>query len=80
MRSGIDLYEELMWEGENPRTTLVMLRSDVPLVEDEAAGAEFSEPVSDSKDVVSAATVIWGLGSSAHFGSEILLASGARYE
>ncbi len=80
MRSGIDLYEELMWEGENPRTTLVVLRSDVPLVEDEAAGTEFSEPISDGEDVVSAIAMIWGLGSSAHFGSEILLASGARYE
>jgi hypothetical protein len=32
---GIDRYEELTCEGENPRTTLVGLRATTPLVESE---------------------------------------------
>jgi hypothetical protein len=36
----MDRYEDEMCEGEKPRTTLVVLRSEVPLAESEVTAGE----------------------------------------
>jgi len=74
VRRGFDRYEELTCEGENPRTTLVVLLSDVTESED-AGCAEFSEAVSEVIDLLSTTVVvICGVEDS----SGISLARGAR--
>jgi hypothetical protein len=57
VRRGIDRYEELTCEGENPRTTLVELRSEVTL-SDDGGCAELSEASSEVTDLLSTAGVI----------------------
>jgi len=79
VRSGMDRYEELTCEGEKPRTTLVVLRSEVPLASDEAGWAEWSDASSEVKDLLSAVdVVIWGVGAAACLGSGVFLGRGAR--
>ncbi len=78
VRSGMDRYEELMCAGEKPRTTLVVLRSDIPLAGEEVVGADVLD-APDDEAVVSALEVLMsGVVSWACSCSEILLASGAR--
>ena len=80
---GIDRYEELTCEGENPRTTLVVLRSEVQL-SDDAGCAEWSEAPSEVKDMLSTAGVMicgvevvvaWASGAR---GGRLLRESGER--
>jgi hypothetical protein len=83
VRRGIDRYEELTCEGENPRTTLVVLLSEVPLSED-ARCAELSEASSEVTDLLSTTGVIIcgvccvvGVASGAR-GGRLLRESGSR--
>jgi len=77
VRRGIDRYEELTCEGENPRTTLVVLRSEVTLP-DEAACAELSEASSEVMDLLSTATTgVMVLGADTGC-CGVIVASGAR--
>ncbi len=83
VRRGIDRYEELTCEGENPRTTLVVLRSEVQL-SDEAGCAEWSEAPSEVKDLLSTAGVmICGVevvaGASGARGGRLLRESGSFF-
>jgi hypothetical protein len=89
VRRGIDRYEELTCEGENPRTTLVVLLSEVPL-SDDAGCAEWSEASSEVTDLLSTAGVmICGVdvgccvagvasGASGARGGRLLRESGSR--
>jgi hypothetical protein len=78
VRRGIDRYEELTCEGENPRTTLVVLLSEVPLAESEDAGcAEWSDASSEVTDLLSTAVVVVICGVDTGF-CVVVLASGAR--
>lgn len=73
-KRGIDRYEKLICEVENPRPILVVLRSEVPLSED-AGRADLSEASSEVMYLLSAAVVVTcGVGTSCCVG----LASGAR--
>jgi hypothetical protein len=80
-KRGMDRYEELTCEGENPRTTLVILLIDEPLAELVETGcSDCTEAFSDAEvwlstdDVTISGMVVVGVGPST------LLASGARYE
>lgn len=77
VRSGMDRYEELTCEGEKPLTTLVVLLSDVALVEDDACDpcADCSDPASEVKEVSTGSTISGVAGCS---GLEIFWAGGAR--
>lgn len=78
---GTDLYEELTCDGEKPRTTLVVLRSDIPLaVESEEACIDSSEAESEVESLLSIAgmaicgvamLVVWG-------GVDVLSTNGAK--
>lgn len=81
---GIDRYEDEICEGENPRTTMVVLHSDVadvPSMEvetddssgDEGAGDAFSTPRSGA-DIIGDAVLL------SCDGVVILFQSGTRYE
>jgi hypothetical protein len=64
-KSGIDRYEEEMCEGEKPRTTLVVLRSDMALAESElTAGEDLSDDESWFVGLPSIAAVV-GAGAGA---------------
>jgi hypothetical protein len=53
-RRGMSRLEEEMCEGEKPRTTLVVLRSDIPLAESElTAGEDLSDDASELVDLAS---------------------------
>lgn len=58
---GIDRYEELTCEGEKPLTTLVVLRSELPLAESEDTGCtEPSKGETEAKGLLSTTAGVVG--------------------
>jgi len=82
LRSGIDRYDDDTCDGEKPRTTLVVLRSDAAPTESEAVDCgDVSDDVGDTEAWVSTGSGAVMIGVAVLLSlASVFFASGARYE